>query len=308
MKKIILATVGVALVAVFATALALAQPSATTTTAQTARTAKADATKPLPPLPAEIKARKRWNIAVKCDSPPFGYIDVQGKHAGVDIEIAKWFSRFAFGKANRVDFTCITTPGREPALTTGRVDLVIATFTYTADRDTRIDFSRAYYKATGRLLVRNDSPIRSTADLGGKTVATTSGSIYDRWVKNCFTSTKLLVTDSFTNALIAFKDGRADTLMWDDTVLLGLAVADPNLKLTDDLFLPLPYGIGMKQGNDAMKRWVDTRLNIMTKRDAFYPILKANVPPKLLSVFAKNILRPKQVFYYSKGDLTTKCN
>jgi len=308
MKKIILATVGVALVAVFATALALAQPSATTTTAQTARTAKANATKPLPPLPAEIKARKRWNIAVKCDSPPFGYIDVQGKHAGVDIEIAKWFSRFAFGKANRVDFTCITTPGREPALTTGRVDLVIATFTYTADRDTRIDFSRAYYKATGRLLVRNDSPIRSTADLGGKTVATTSGSIYDRWVKNCFTSTKLLVTDSFTNALIAFKDGRADTLMWDDTVLLGLAVADPNLKLTDDLFLPLPYGIGMKQGNDAMKRWVDTRLNIMTKRDAFYPILKANVPPKLLSVFAKNILRPKQVFYYSKGDLTTKCN
>ena len=308
MKKIILATVGVALVAVFATALALAQPSATTTTAQTARTAKADATTLLPPLPAEVKARKRWNIAVKCDSPPFGYIDVQGKHAGVDIEIAKWFSRFAFGKANRVDFTCITTPGREPALTTGRVDLVIATFTYTADRDTRIDFSRAYYKATGRLLVRNDSPIRSTADLSGKTVATTSGSIYDRWVKNCFTSTKLLVTDSFTNALIAFKDGRADTLMWDDTVLLGLAVADPNLKLTDDLFLPLPYGIGMKQGNDAMKRWVDTRLNIMTKRDAFYPILKANVPPKLLSVFAKNILRPKQVFYYTKGDLTTKCN
>ena len=308
MKKIVLSTVGVALVAVFATAIAIAQPSASTTVAQPARAANAQATRPLPPLPPEVKERQRWNIAVKCDSPPFGYINVQGKNAGVDVEIAKWFSRYAFGKSNRVTFTCITTPGREPALTTGRVDLVIATFTYTADRDTRIDFSRAYYKATGRLLVRNDSPIKSTADLAGKTVATTSGSIYDRWVKNCFTSTKLVVTDSFTNALLAFRDGRADTLMWDDTVLLGLAVADPNLKLTDDLFLPLPYGIGMKQGNDAMKRWVDTRLNIMTKRDAFYPILKASVPPKLLSVFAKNILRPKQVFYYSKGDLTTKCN
>lgn len=302
MKRILLATVGVTLVAVFAAALGLAQPSAPT------GTTRAGATSALPPLPAEVKERQRWNIGVKCDSPPFGYIDVQGRNAGVDVEIAKWFSRFAFGKANRVTFTCVTTPAREPALTTGRVDLVIATFTYTADRDTRIDFSRAYYKATGRLLVRNDSPIRSTADLAGKTVATTSGSIYDRWVKNCFKDTKLLVTDSFTNALLAFRDGRADTLMWDDTVLLGIAVSDANLKLTDDLFLPLPYGIGMKQGNEAMKRWVDSRLNIMARKDAFYPILKASVPPRVLSTFAKNILRPKQVFYYTKGDLTSVCS
>ena len=302
MKRILLATAGVAVVAVFAATIGFAQPSETTG-GSSAETASA-----LPPLPAEVRERKRWNIGVKCDSPPFGYINVQGQNAGFDIEIAKWFSRFAFGRSNRVTFTCLTTPAREPAINTGRVDLVIATFTYTADRDTRIDFSRAYYKATGRLLVRNDTPVRSLADLANKTVATTSGSIYDRWVKNCYKQTKLLVTDSFTNALTAFRDGRADTLMWDDTVLLGIAVADPNLKLTDDLFLPLPYGIGMKQGNVAMKRWVDSRLNIMTKKDAFFPILKASVPARNLAAFAKNILRPKQVFYYSKGDLTTQCS
>src|SRR5262249_5901719 len=115
--------------------------------------AKASAT--LPPLPPEVKARGRWNIGVKCDSPPFGYIDVRGQHAGFDVEIARWFSRFAWGKSNRITFTCLTTPAREPALNTDRVDMVIATFTYTPDRDTRIDFSRAYYKATGRLLVAN---------------------------------------------------------------------------------------------------------------------------------------------------------
>lgn len=302
MKRIVLTTLGVALIAVLVATMGLAQPTATT---GGAAVEKASA---LPPLPAEVKERKRWNIGVKCDSPPFGYIDVQGKNAGFDIEIAKWFSRFAFGKSNRVTYTCVTTPAREPAINTGRVDLVIATFTYTADRDTRIDFSRAYYKATGRLLVRNDSPIKSISDIANRTVATTSGSIYDRWVKNCHKSTKLLVTDSFTNALLAFRDGRADTLMWDDTVLLGIAVTDPNLKLTDDLFLPLPYGIGFKQGNTAMKRWVDSRLNIMTKKDAFFPILKASVPPRNLPAFSKNILRPKQVFYYSKGDLTTQCS
>lgn len=300
-RMLVLAALGVAVVALMAASLGSAQPAATTSA--TAEAAK----RKLPPLPAEVAARKRWVIGVKCDSPPFGYIDIQGKNAGFDIEIAKWFSRFAFGRANRVSYVCVTTPAREPAINTGRVDLVIATFTYTPDRDTRIDFSRAYYKATGRLLVRNDSPIKSTKDLAGKTVATTSGSIYDRWVKNCFPSTKLLVTDGFTNALQAFRDGRADTLMWDDTVLLGIAVQDRNLKLTDDLFLPLPYGIGFKQGNAAMKRWVDSRLNIMAKKDAFFPMMKQSVPSQNLSAFAKNILRPKQVFYYSKGDLTTQC-
>ena len=52
----------------------------------------------LPALPAEVKQRKRWIIGVKCDAPPFGYIDVQGKNAGFDVEIARWFSRYAFGR------------------------------------------------------------------------------------------------------------------------------------------------------------------------------------------------------------------
>jgi polar amino acid transport system substrate-binding protein len=261
----------------------------------------------LPPLPADIKARKRWNIAVKCDQPPFGYIGLQSRNAGFDVEIARWFSRFAFGKSNRVNWTCISTAAREPALTTGRVDLVIATFTYNTDRDSRIDFSRAYYAATGRMLVTNRSSIRSLNDLAGKTVATTSGSVYDRWIKNCFKDTKLIVTDVFSNALIAFRDGRADTLMFDDSSLLGIAVTDPSYKLTNDLFLAQPYGIGIKQGNTALKAWVDSRLNLMKKRDLFFPILKNTVPPGQVAPFSKNILRPKQNFGYNQGDITTVC-
>jgi ABC-type amino acid transport substrate-binding protein len=201
----------------------------------------------------------------------------------------------------------VTTPAREPALTSDRVDMVIATFTYTQDRDTRIDFSRAYYKATGRLLVPNSAPNTYLPQLGGKTIATTSGSIYDRWIKNCFKDTRLVVTDGFTNALLAFRDGRADALMWDDTVLLGIATQDRTLKLTDDLFLPLPYGIGIKQGNTALKRWIDSRLELMRKRDTFNTILRNNVPARSFSTFQKNILRPNQRFAYSQGDLTTQC-
>jgi polar amino acid transport system substrate-binding protein len=261
----------------------------------------------LPALPSNIKERGRFNIGIKCDSPPFGYIDVRGRNVGFDVEIARWFARFAFGKSTRVNFTCVTTPAREPALTTDRVDMVIATFTYTTDRDTRIDFSRAYYKASGTLLVPNSAPDTYLPTLGGKTIATTSGSIYDTWIKNCFKDTKLVVTDSFTNALLAFRQGRADALMWDDSVLVGIAATDRSLKLTADRFLALPYGIGMKQGNTALKRWVDSRLEVMRKRDTFNTILKNNVPTRVFAGFQKNILRPNNTFTYTQGDETTKC-
>ena len=253
----------------------------------------------LPALPSNIKERGRFNIGIKCDSPPFGYIDVRGLNAGFDVEVARWFSRFAFGKPNRVSFTCLTTPAREPALTSDRVDMVIATFTYTTDRDTRIDFSRAYYKATGRILVSNSAPNNYLPTLAGKTVATTTGSIYDRWMKNCFKDTRVIATDSFTNALLEFRNGRAEALMWDDTVLVGIAATDRNLKLTSDTFLLLPYGIGMKQGNTALKAWVDSRLALMKKDDLFLPILKANVAPRFLNSFTQNILRPKNTFTYA---------
>src|SRR5688572_17085602 len=197
MKRILLATAGVAVVAVFAATIGFAQPTATT------GPVSAEATAPLPKLPANIASRKRFIIGVKCDTPPFGYLDVRGKNAGVDVEIAKWFARYAFGREQRLTFVCAPTAVREPLLTNGRVDMVISTFTYTADRDTRIDFSRAYYKATGRLLVKNNSSINTLNDIRGKRVATTSGSVYDRWMRRCFSGTEILVTDSVTNAVLA---------------------------------------------------------------------------------------------------------
>jgi polar amino acid transport system substrate-binding protein len=297
MKRILLATVGVAVVAVFTATIGLAQPAATT------GPTRAEVAAPLPKLPADIASRKRFIVGVKCDTPPFGYLDVRGKNAGVDVEIAKWFARYAFGREQRISFVCAPTALREPLLTGGRVDLVISTFTYTADRDTRIDFSRAYYKATGRLLVGNNSSINTLNDIRGKKVATTSGSIYDRWMKRCFPTAEVVVTDSVTNAVIAFRQGRADAVMFDDTSLALIAATDPNSKMTDDQFLEAPYGIGIRQGNTQLKRWVDSRLNLMKQKDRFAPIIRENIAPRFVPSFLRNVLRPTQTFGYRSASL-----
>ena len=73
MKRILPATAGVAVVAVFAATIGFAQPAAET------GSVRAETAAPLPKLPADIASRNRFIIGVKCDAPPFGYINVQGR-------------------------------------------------------------------------------------------------------------------------------------------------------------------------------------------------------------------------------------
>jgi polar amino acid transport system substrate-binding protein len=269
---------------------------------------KKPAAKPkLPALPSAVKNRKRWNIGVKCDFPPFGFIDVRGKNDGYDVQIARRFAQLAFGSKTKVSLTCVTTPSRIPTLMSGRVDIIISTLTWTATRAEQLDFSIPYYSATGRLLVPNSSSLR-VATLGGKTVITTRGALYASWIRNCFKSTQLLEVDSTALAVSAVKDGRADAFMFDDAFVLGVATQDRDLKLTNDKFLNIPWGIGIRKGETSMKRWVDAALRYMKKKDEFVRILRQNAPARLVGSFLDNVPRPKNTFAYPVGkDLTTVC-
>jgi polar amino acid transport system substrate-binding protein len=270
---------------------------------------KATAASKLPALPAEVKERKRWKIGVKCDFPPFGYIGANGRKGGYDVDVARRFAQIAFGKSTRVSMECVTTPSRIPALMSKRVDIIISTLTYTLARDQQIDFSLPYYDATGRLLVRNDTNIANLAALAGKTVVTTRGSIYDSWIRNCFHDTRLLVLDSTTSATLALKDRRADTFMFDDALLLGIAANDSQLKLTSQKFLNLPWGIGIRQGETEMKAWVDAAIRLMKKNDEFATILKKNAPRRYWKEFLTNVPRPKgkPIVYPTVSDSSKIC-
>src|SRR6266542_4651345 len=209
------------LIAVAALVLAAAAFSAWGAAAPAAKLKKPVKPK-LPTLPSQVKNRKRWEIGVKCDFPPFGFIDVRGNNDGYDVRIARRFAELAFGSKKKVNLTCVTTPSRIPTLISGRVDIIISTLTWTAARAEQVQYSISYYSATGRLLVPNNSTLRLSS-LGGKTVATTRGALYATWIRNCFKDTKLLEVDSPALAVSAVKDGRADTFMFDDTFLLNVA-------------------------------------------------------------------------------------
>jgi polar amino acid transport system substrate-binding protein len=273
------------------------------------RVLKAQATPKLPPLPADVKNRKRWVIGTKCDFSPFGYIDVQGRNAGYDVEVGRQFAELAFGKSNRVSFVCVTTPSRIPALQSKRVDIIISTLTWTRARTEVIDFSIPYYGATGRLAVNRSSTINSLGDLSGKTVVTTRGALYAPWTKLCLKGASLLEVDSPASAILAVKNGQADTFMFDDAYLLGVATQDRDIRLTKDKFLQIPWGIGIRKGDAVTKRWVDAALRRLQARDFFFQVaLKKNAPKSLVDDFAPNVPRPgKSLRYPVDRDAATDC-
>jgi polar amino acid transport system substrate-binding protein len=301
-KKLLLAA---AFVALAAAALAV-QGSART--AAVAGPSVASAAK-LPPLPADVKARKRWIIGVKCDFSPFGYIDPQGRHGGYDVEVARQFALLAFGKPTRVNMVCVTTPSRIPALQSKRVDIIVSTLTWTKARTEVLDFSTPYYGATGRLAVNKTSSVQSIKDLSGKTVVTTRGALYSPWTKLCVNGANLSEVDSPASAVLAVKNGQADTFMFDDAYLLGVVTQDRDMRLTKDKFLQIPWGIGIRKGETDMKAWVDAALARMQAKDFFYKVaLAKNAPKSLLDDFAPNVPRPgKSLRYPEDRDAATDC-
>jgi polar amino acid transport system substrate-binding protein len=302
MKRLVVAALGAALVAAVLAAWSVAAPSRSATPGAAARATK------LPPLPSAVKSRKRWVIGVKCDFPPFGYIDVQGNNRGYDIEVAQRFAELAFGKRNRIAFFCVTTPSRIPALQSSRVDIIISTLTWTKARADVIDYSNPYYGATGRLLVLKSSSVNSLNDLNGKTVVTTRGAIYATWMKTCLKGANVLEVDGTAAAVLAVKEDRADAFMFDDAFVLGVATGNPDMKLTKDKFLNVPWGIGIRKGDSVTLRWVNAALALMKKNDDFYKILQHNAPKSAVPTFASQVPRPNIALKYPVDkDPATDC-
>ncbi len=304
MKRLVLATAAAALVASGIAALGVAASSSPAGKAGAQQAAK------LPPLPADVKSRKRWIIGVKCDFPPFGYINVQGHNSGYDVEVAQRFAQLAFGRKNRVAFFCVTTPSRIPALQSSRVDIIISTLTWTKARADVIDYSTPYYGATGRLLTLKTSSVNSLADLAGKTVVTTRGAIYATWMRTCVKGANILEVDSTASAVLAVKNGQADAFMFDDAFVLGVATSNPDLQLTKDHFLAVPWGIGIRKGDTTTANWVNAALAVMKQHDEFYAILQHNAPKSAVAAFANNVPRPgnNKLAYPFDKDPATDCS
>ncbi len=115
-------------------------------------------------------------VAVPQDFPPFGTVGPDLKPRGYDIDTAALIAKEIGVKLELVP---VTSTNRIPFLTTGKVDLVISSLGRNPDREKVIDFSRAYAPFFSAVFGPADLEVDKPADLAGKVIGVTRGSIED---------------------------------------------------------------------------------------------------------------------------------
>jgi len=115
-------------------------------------------------------------VAVPQDFPPFGSVTADLKPQGLDIDVATLIAR---KMGVKVELVPVTSANRIPYLQTKKVDLVISSMGKNAEREKVIDFSAAYAPFFNGVFGAGDQKVSGPADLAGKTIGVTRGSVED---------------------------------------------------------------------------------------------------------------------------------
>ncbi|AKG24803.1 hypothetical protein IJ00_22900 [Calothrix sp. 336/3] len=198
----------------------------------------------------KIKQRDKIVIGVKTDYTPFGFIDKNGKNAGLEVDIANYIAKELLGSESKVEFVSVVAANRIEFLKQGKIDLVIATMTDTPERRKVIDFSENYYSAGTGLLTRKDSGIKSWDNLKGKKVCGIQGSFYNKELIE--RGIQMANFPGTAEAYKALQEGRCVGFAYDDSALIG-KLLEPNW--SKDWHQPLPpilpqgWGMGIRKGD-----------------------------------------------------------
>lgn len=207
-----------------------------------------------------IKERGTIRIGVFSDKPPFGYIDSNGENQGYDVYLAKRLAKDLLGDESKVEFVLVEAASRVEYLQSNKVDLLLANFTVTKERAEQVDFANPYMKvALG--IVSKDGGITSVDQLKGKTLAVNKGTTAETYFTENYPDINLLKFDQNTETFQALKDGRADALAHDNTLLFAWANENDGFEVgvsslgSHDTIAP-----AVKKGNDELRSWVNDEL------------------------------------------------
>ena len=138
------------------------------------------------------KERQKIIAAGDDNYPPYEFIDEKGQAAGFNVELLR---AVAQTMELDIDLRLGTWATVRESLETGEVD-VVSGMHKSAERGEKVDFSTPHIMVSYSIFVRQDSDIRSAADLEGKEILLQKGDIYH----------DILVCDSVPKTIIEVKN------------------------------------------------------------------------------------------------------
>ena len=220
------------------------------------------------PPPVTSTAAEGLTIGISFDEPGIG-LKTDSGYTGFDVQTATYIAAKLGVPADRITWKEANPEDRETLLSSGDVDMVVATYSITDERKQLVDFAGPYFVAHQDLLIRrNDEELTGPETLNNRKLCSVTGTTSAQWVTEHYQGNIELVEYSkFSECVDALVAGQVDAVTTDDVILAGFA-ADPQyrglLKVVGKGFTDEIYGVGLRKGsgelmtqvNDALKDYI----------------------------------------------------
>ena len=224
----------------------------------------------------EIKESGTINIGVFSDKNPFGYVDENGDYQGYDVYFAE---RLGEDLGVDVNFVSTEAANRIEYLQTGKVDVILANFTVTDEREEEVDFALPYMNVALGVVSRDDNVIESLDNWNpDDSIIVISGTTAETYLVENYPDIKLQKFDSYATAKEAFENGTSVAWANDNTEVIafalqneGYTVGIPSLG-SNDTIAP-----AVTKGNDTLLNWINDEITSLGEENFFHADYEATL-------------------------------
>ena len=203
---------------------------------------------------ANIKAADEIRVATSLSVPPYTYTNAQMQPDGSDVATARLLAKDLGVKLKIVS---VPVASRIPMLQTGKADLVISVLSMTPERAKVIDFSRPYSLIREVVMAPKNVPVKDYADLKGKTIGVTRGTVEDRLVTENVKGANVRRYEDVSTLITAAAAGQVQYLA---TGLMSLDELNQKTHGRFESKLVLKdfmLAIGLRKNSPELRKWVD---------------------------------------------------
>ena len=224
----------------------------------------------------EIKASGTINIGVFSDKNPFGYVDENGEYQGYDVYFAR---RIGEDLGLTVNYISTEAANRVEYLETGKVDIILANFTVTAERAEKVDFALPYMNVALGVVSPDSRVIKDLSEIGeGDQVIVISGTTAEDYLIKNNPEITLQKYDTYANAKNALENGNAVAWANDNTEVIafalenaGYTVGIPSLG-SQDTIAP-----AVSKGNETLLTWINDEIKALAAENFFHKDYEATL-------------------------------
>ena len=174
----------------------------------------------------KIKSSGKVVLGVRETSPPMAYaLGANDKYVGYHVELCERVLQ-DIAPAAKLEYMAITAQSTMPLVSNGTVDIGCGPTTNNLARQQQVAFAVTSYVSEVRMAVRSDSDLKSISQLGGRTVAASTGTTAVQLLRKqervVGAPIKTVLGKDHHESFMLLESGRVDAFVLDDNILAGV--------------------------------------------------------------------------------------